>query len=63
MKKKARSHRVNCRRNHHPKKEDKESKFTHIEIKDVSIPISVGMVPLRLLSFKSLQQTEADRVN
>ena len=38
-----------ARRNHHPKKEDQEAKFTHRLVNDVSIPISVGMVPLRLL--------------
>ena len=42
------AHRVNCHRNT-PNKENQEAKFTRSPVKDVSILISVEMVPLRLL--------------
>jgi len=45
-----------------PPKRWQEAKFTHNQDNNVSIPTSVGMVPLRLLLFNVLQQKK-HRVN
>ena len=56
------THRERLPQKHHPKRWQ-EAKFTHSMVKDVSIPLSVGMVPLSLFWSNALQQTEAHRVN